>query len=132
MEKEQIKLHIIALEKAALNEWNKGNPSEYIKIMAPEITYFDPLQEKRIDGLENMTTLYESLRGKICAEQSEMINPVVEVGDNIAVLSYNLNSYSNGVLYKWNCTEVFKLYAAEWKIIHNHWSLVRPMDMKNL
>src|SRR4051812_18025147 len=45
---------IIAMERAALERWGKGDPQGYVEIMAPEITYFDPVHEKRVDGLTAM------------------------------------------------------------------------------
>ncbi len=128
MNKENIAAAIIAAEKSALEEWNKGNPSGYLDIYAPSITYFDPFQEKRIDGIEKMRELYESLRGQIRVDSYEMIDPHVEVSPGMAVLTYNLNSHSGGVLYQWNCTEVFQqMEDGQWKIVHNHWSLVKPL-----
>jgi len=130
MDDKKITLQIIAMEKAALEEWNKGNPSEFLKLLATDITYFDPFQEKRIDGYENMYAFYESLRGSSHVERYEMIDPVVQTYGNCATLSYNLYSYSGSKLFKWNCTEVYiQEKGGDWKIIHNHWSFIRPMDM---
>jgi len=48
----------------------------------------------------------------------------VQGNDSMAVLTYNLNSYSDG---KWNCTEVYCLENdGKWRIIHNHWSFTKP------
>jgi len=122
---------IIAMEKAALEEWNQGNPTGYLNIYAEDITYFDPFQKKRFDGFEKMKTFYESLRGASQVERYEMIDPVVQIAGEMAVLSYNLVSYTENDVYRWNCTEVYRQQPdKQWKIIHNHWSFVRPMDMK--
>lgn len=129
--KESIEEKIIAMEVAALEEWNQGNPSGYLSIYAPDITYFDPFQEKRFDGLEKMTVFYESLRGQGHVESYEMIDPVVQVTDKMAVLTYNLNSYDGKTTYRWNCTEVYRLEDdGNWKIVHNHWSFIKPLEMK--
>lgn len=119
---------IIKIETAALEEWNKGNPSGYLDILASDITYFDPFTKKRLDGFDKMKDLYEGLRGKICADGYEMIDPVVQaIGAAVAVLTYNLNSSAKGVTYKWNCTVVYRLEKEDqWRIIHNHWSFVEP------
>ncbi|MDR2937123.1 MAG: nuclear transport factor 2 family protein [Rikenellaceae bacterium] len=120
--------HIIALECAALEGWNRGNPSAYLDLYAPEITYFDPFQEKRFDGIETMQVFYESLRGQISVEKYEMIDPTVQLHDMTAVLTYNLNSWAGGDLFRWNCTEVFRQQPdGSWKIIHNHWSFIKPL-----
>ena len=131
MNQENLATTIIAMEKAALEEWNRGNPSGYLAIYAEDITYFDPFQEKRFDGFEKMKTFYESLRGTVQADKYEMIDPIVQIAGETAVLSYNLVSQSGNNVYRWNCTEVYRQQPdKQWKIIHNHWSFVRPMDMR--
>jgi len=131
MEQEKTAATIIAMEKAALEEWNKGNPSGYLNIYAEDITYFDPFQEKRFDGFEKMQTFYEGLRGQVQAKHYEMIDPKVQIADSMAVLSFNyLVTLSETEVYRWNCTEVYRQQPdKQWKIIHNHWSFIRPMDM---
>ncbi|MDR2039829.1 MAG: nuclear transport factor 2 family protein [Bacteroidales bacterium] len=127
MENEKLKASIIEMEKTALEEWNKGNPSGYLDIYASDITYFDPIQERRINGLEKMKVLYETIRGKVNVDKYEMIDPVVQLSGQTAVLSYHLFSHVGNDIWKWNCTEVFQLNADDqWKIIHNHWSLIQP------
>lgn len=128
MDKEIIKNKILAMEIAALELWNTGNPDGYLAIYSPDFTYFDPYQEKRLDGFERIKELYESMRNNFQVERYEMIDPVVQVSPQTAVLTYNLISYSGEEVYRWNCTEVYQLNdKAEWKIIHNHWSLIKPL-----
>jgi hypothetical protein len=40
---------IIEMEKAALDRWAKGDPSGFLEIYAPDIVYFDPSLERRLD-----------------------------------------------------------------------------------
>lgn len=123
---------IIALERAALEQWNNGNPSAYLELYADEITYFDPFFEKRLNGYKQMEEYYERIRGTVFADSYDMINPVVQSSGDIAVLTFNLNSYAGANIYKWNCTEIYKLdNNKQWKIIHTHWSLVMPLENKN-
>lgn len=118
---------LIAQEKAALEAWNQGNPSGYLEIYDRDITYFDPYHEKRIDGIKRMQALYESLRGQVRVDAYEMIDARVEVSEEMAVLTYNLVSFSPGEVMRWNCTEVYRRDdRGAWKIIHNHWSLIPP------
>ncbi|NDV83328.1 DUF4440 domain-containing protein [Bacteroides sp. 51] len=122
---------IIGMEKAALEEWNKGNPDGFLQIYAQDYTYFDPYLKKRVDGFNAIKELYDGIKGQVSADKYEMVDPVVQLTENIAVLTFNLYSYSGEKLYQWNCTEVYKLQPnKEWKIIHTHWSYIRPMDMK--
>lgn len=131
MNQKNISKTIIAMEKAALEELNKGNPSNYLAIYAENITYFDPFQEKRFDGLKKVQTYYNSLQGTMNIEHYEMIDPLVQVSDKIAVLSYNLISYMGSNVFREKCTEIYKQESDnQWKIIHSHWSLVRQADGK--
>jgi ketosteroid isomerase-like protein len=85
------------------------------------------MQEKRIDGFDKLEELYETLRGKMHVDRYEMIDPKVELSDRMAVLTYNLKSYAGEALWHWNYTEVYRLDSDnQWKIVHNHWSLVQP------
>jgi len=119
---EDLATTIIAMERAALEEWNKGNPTGYLDIYAEDITYFDPFQ--RIIGFEKIRELYESIRGEVQVEKYEIIDPVVQISGKTVVLSYNLVSCSGDKVYHWNCTEVYQQQPdTQWKIIHNHWSL---------
>jgi hypothetical protein len=43
---------IIALERSALDRWITLDPQGYLELSAPEVTYFDPMRDKRVDGLE--------------------------------------------------------------------------------
>lgn len=118
---------IIALERAALEAWLDGNPSPYLKLYSKDFTYFDPVQESRLDGWDRIKELYESMRGSVKMEKFEIINPVVQQSGRMAVLTYNLHTSSGETLWKENCTEVYRLEENnEWKIIHSHWSLTKP------
>lgn len=131
MNQESIATTIIEMEKVALEKLNKGNPSGYLDIYADDITYFDPFQEKRFDGFESIETFYKSLEGTIYIEQYEMINPVVQVTGELAVLSYNLVSHIGNDIFREKCTEVYKQQTEkQWKIIHSHWSIITPTNKK--
>jgi ketosteroid isomerase-like protein len=120
---------IIALESSALEAWHNGDPSPYLDLYSKDFTYFDPAHERRLDGWDKIKELYESMRGKVKMERFEMMNPVVQQADGMAVLTFNLHSYSGETLWKENCTEVYSLEEQnEWKIIHSHWSLTKPSE----
>lgn len=117
---------IIALETAALEAWHKGNPSPYLELYSKDFTYFDPAHERRLDGWDKIKTLYESMRGKVAMDKFEILNPVVQQTDTMAVLTYNLHSYVGETRWEENCTEVYRLEENNiWKIIHSHWSLTK-------
>ncbi len=117
---------ILALERSALARWLRGDPSGFLEICSPEVVYFDPGLDRRLDGLEALTRLYESVRGKIHAAHHEVLNPKVQLCGESAVLTYNLISQAGDQTNRWNCTEVFRRTAAGWRIIQTHWSFTRP------
>ncbi|MCC8096100.1 MAG: DUF4440 domain-containing protein [Tannerellaceae bacterium] len=118
---------ILALEKEALDKWNQGDPSGYLALYDADFTYFDPTLEKRLDGFTAIEAYYRNLEGQVQVEKSEIVNPVVQATERMAVLSFNLISEAGGKTYQWNCTEVYRKNPDnEWKIVHNHWSIYIP------
>lgn len=122
---------IIALERAALDRWGNGDPQGYLEAYAPNITYFDPARERRVDGLGAMKELLIPITGKIKIDHYEMIGPKVQHIGDVSVLSYNLVSHAkrpNGasVIVRWNSTAVYGRIGGKWKIIHSHWSYTTP------
>ena len=127
MDNNIIKERIIELERSALEAWHNGNPTPYLNLYSEDFTYFDPVQERRLDGLDRVRELYESMRGKVKMDKFEIINPVVQLSGSMAVLTYNLESWMGETLWKENCTEVYRLENNnEWKIVHSHWSFTKP------
>ena len=117
---------IVALEKSALDKWNHGDPGGYLDLSADDVVYFDPYTERRLDGLESLRKYYEPIKGQVQGSY-EMLNPKVQAVSEMAVLTFNLLSYAGGKVYKWNCTEVYKLQrSGQWKIIQTHWSFIKP------
>ncbi len=124
---EEIATTIIAMERAAMDRWGAGDPSGYLEISAPDVVYFDPFQERRVDGLAALTALYESLRGTIHIDRYDLIEPKVQVCGEAAVLTFNLNSYTGATEMRWNCTEVYRLDKQGWRLIQTHWSITQHL-----
>jgi ketosteroid isomerase-like protein len=118
---------IIAMERAALDRWGNGDPSGYLEISAPEVVYFDPFLERRLDGLEALTHYYEGLRGKIRIDRDELLNPKVQVFGEVAVLTFNYVSHTGETPMRWNCTEVYQRQSGQWRIIQTHWSITQHL-----
>jgi hypothetical protein len=114
---------IIEIEKAALTRWGNGDPLGFIEITAPDVVYFDPYQPCRIDGLPALIDYYRrSLWGKVHFDRFELVNPVVQMLGEMAVLTFNYVSYQGDQPERWNCTEVYRRTDNTWKIIQTHWS----------
>ena len=116
---------ILAMERAALDRWSKGDPSGFLEICAPDVAYFDNNLERRLDGLPALSSLYEQVRGKIHMDHYELLNPEVQLCGSAAVLTYNFVGYAQGKPYRWNCTEVYHKMDTGWRIIHTHWSVTQ-------
>jgi hypothetical protein len=69
---QDIERQIIELEKQALHRWCNGDPSGFLEISVNDVVYFDPFQDRRIDGLPALTAYYESIRGKVSATRFEI------------------------------------------------------------
>jgi ketosteroid isomerase-like protein len=117
---------ILALERAALDRWGKGDPDGYLEINAPEVSYFDPFLERRLDGLAALTSWYESIRGKIKIDRDEIINPRIQLIGDAAVLTMQYVSQGSEGAMHWNCSEVYQRFGEHWKIVHSHWSFTKP------
>ena len=126
---------IVAMERAALDRWGKGDPQGYLEIMAPDVTYFDPVQERRIDGLDAMTAMLVSWTGKIHVDRYDMVGPLVQQHGDAALLTFNLVSYrrradgTEHAIAHWNSSELYARIDGTWRIVHSHWSFVKP-DLK--
>ena len=123
---------IIALERSALDVWSKGDPSGFYAIMADSETYFDPLTEKRVDGLDALKVHFAPFALKFSIERYEILNPQVEVSGDLALLTFNLVNHGARMgdgpkgESRWNSTEVFRRIEGKWKVIHSHWSYTKP------
>lgn len=115
---------LIEMERRALERWCRGDPSGFLEISAPDIVYFDPYQERRVDGLPALSELYEKLRGQVYASRFEILNPRVQLLSDAAVLTFNYVSWgASGEPTRWNSTEVYHRNRDDcWRIIQSHWS----------
>ena len=118
--------NILAMERAALDRWAKGDPSGFLEICSPDVVYFDPTLEQRVDGLPALTRLYEGVRGRIHLTRFELLNPKVQLCGEAVVLTYNFTGECEGKSDRWNCTEVYRKTPDGWRIIQTHWSRTHP------
>ena len=117
---------IMELERDALERWGRGDPEGYLEISAPDLSYFDPFIERRLDGLAALRSMYEQIRGKIHIDRFEIIEPRVQVAGDVAVLTFRFKSYGGAGSIDWNTTEVYQRDQAGWRIIHTHWAPHQP------
>ncbi len=128
---------IVRLERAALDRWGQGDPTGFLQTYAPEVTYFDPGVESRLDGHAVMVDYYRPFTGTIKIARYEMLNPKVQQHGDVAVLTYNLRSDAiqpdgKEATVRWNSTAVYARIRGEWKTIHSHWSLTAHPALKGI
>lgn len=114
---------ILKLERTALDRWGAGDPSGFLELCAPDVSYFDPFLEHRLDGLPALTTWYEALRGKVHVDRYDMVAPDVLVCGAAAVLTFQLVSHMGSDRMHWNCTEVYRRESEGWRLVRTHWSV---------
>jgi uncharacterized protein (TIGR02246 family) len=123
---------VIALERSALDRWGKGDVGGFLSIYADEITYFDPFQDRRVDGAATIRALYGPLAGKFTVDRYEMLHPKVQRYGDVAVLTYHIQNYARQAdgterpTTRWNVTEVFRRIDGRWRTIHSHFSFTKP------
>ena len=122
---------VIAMERAALDRWSKGDPAGFLEISAPDVAYFDPFLDARIDGRDALAAHYEPLRGKVSIDRYEMENVRVQVIGEAAVLTFNFVSHGGtDDALRWNCTEVYRRSGSLWQIVQTHWSFTKSQPQR--
>ena len=122
---------VIALERGALDRWGRGDPHGYLELYATDVTYFDPLRERRVNGLETMRKLLEPIKGLVKIDRYEMIEPRVQLAGDAAILTYNLVSYGRrpdgtAMVARWNVTSVYVEMEGRMRTVHGHFSFTQP------
>jgi uncharacterized protein (TIGR02246 family) len=131
---------VLSLERAALERWNKGDVDGCLEVYAEDVTYFDPVTATRLDGRAAAEEYFRALfEGKLNIARSEIPNPQVIVGGDMAVLTYDLRNYVKGedggekAGTPWNSTQVYRRIDGRWRVVHVHWSFTRhPAAMQGL
>ena len=132
---------ILGIERSINERWNNGDCNGFIETYSEDMTYFDPATEKLLVGHKAVEDHIRKLYKNPHIVRSEYLNPQVTVSDDgdLAVLSYNLRNFvadeSGGekLQASWNTTEVYRLIAGKWRIVHSHWSFTQhPAIMQNL
>ena len=122
-DEKQITETIIGMESAALRRWGNGDPSGFLEICAPDIVYFDPYQEKRIDGIEALRECYKGIWGQVHFDRFERSIPVCRSVANwlcspsITPLILATNETHGTALRS------IALTSDGWRCIQTHWSI---------
>lgn len=69
----------------------------------------------------------KTIDGKLFADSYDFRNPRVQIGNDMAVLTYQL--FAKTTLIDMDCIEVYqKEKGGQWRVIHSTWSFIRPME----
>src|SRR2546430_3065777 len=118
---------LVALERSALDRWIKLDPQGYFGLQAPEVTYFDPFTERRVDGLDATQVRLapmKKMKSPFRDPRYDMIDPKVQHHGDVALLTFNLVNYGNPpgaperFLPRLNSTEPYPPIGLPWEIIH--------------
>jgi ketosteroid isomerase-like protein len=116
---------IIAMERAALDQSDRLDGEGFLALSDPGVVYVDPTLEQPIVGLENLRKYYRSFAGAGTPAPGEMLNARVRVMGDTAVLTFNYRR-KDGKEPRWNATEVYHKTKDGWRIVHTHWSYIKP------
>lgn len=125
---------LIALEKGINDRWNKGDVDGALEMYSDDVTYFDPLTEKRLDGKPVVEQYFRTFfEGKLNIFRNEFNQLQVLISDDgsMAVLSYSLINIVLDAEGKeqqgtpWNSTQVYRRIEGAWRVVHVNWSITR-------
>ena len=128
MDNNMIEDLIIEKERTALDQWAEGNMLGYIQSFANDVTYFDDIgASQRMDGLDVVTQYATTLQGQIPKHRYELVNPKVQVVGDVAILTLRYHPFSleGNPLTPWKATSIYNRTNGEWKVIHQHWSMIK-------
>lgn len=124
--------HIVAMEKEALSKWFNGDTSGYAELWSKRsFSYFDAVVKKRIDSRAEIMPFLAKLQDKLFADSWDFRDPRVQMGEDMAVLTYQLFAKTTLLDMAYNCIEIYQRENdGVWRVIHSTWSCIRPMDIK--
>ena len=126
---------LLSLERSALDRWITLDPDGYLTRSAPDVTYFDPTTDARINGLDALRRRLapiKDLKLPFTSPRYEIVDPRIQERGDVTVLTFNLVNYGRfpdgheHAYARWNSTQIYERLEGEWKILHSHWSYLRP------
>ena len=114
---------VLALERASMDGWLKGDSGPMLAAADPDITLFHVMTDQRLEGIAAVKELYSPYAGRPLFDSYQIENPKVQAGSDMAILTYRLVTHNGDVVRKWNATEVYQEKKAGWRVIHSHFSV---------
>lgn len=113
---------LLAMERQAMDGWMKGNPDPDLARTDSTVVYIHPAGDKRLEGLPALTELFETYRGRALFDSYDLVDPKVQVGGDVAVLTFILECRMGTTIYRYDSSEVYQRRKEGWRVIHAHWS----------
>lgn len=135
MPEETLLNQLLTLERGALDRWMEFDPAAYLALYTSDATYFDPLTETRVDGmatLEPWLGQLRALKGTASDLHYEIKNPKVQRFGDLALLTFNTFTFgkptgkAEELQASWNVTEAYARVNGQWRIVHSHFSYLKP------
>ena len=128
---------LVALERSALDKWIRRDPQGYLDLYASDVTYFDPFQRTRVDGIEGIRAMLAALMAAappnaVTEPRYELVGTRVQQYGEVGILTFQVINYGRlkgapeSVLARWNSTETYRRIGGRWRIVHSHWSFTTP------
>ncbi len=97
-------------------------------------SYFDANCEKRIDEHKQICDwLDKFLAGKMHSDKYEIVDPRVQFGVDMGILTYQLFADTNFVYMEYNVIEVFQKESdGVWRVVHSTWDKIKPYGEKKI
>ncbi len=126
---EKLAQYLIDLENDALKKYFNGDMSGYKELWSKtNFSYFDANTEKRIDEYAQICEwLDKNIAGKMHADNYDIVDPRVQFGIDIGILTYQLFAKTNFIDMEYNVIEVFqKENDGVWRVVHSTWDKIKP------
>lgn len=133
-EERQLAEYIIGLERSALDKWFNGDSSGYRELWSERsFTYFDSVMDHRVDTHEEISAFVKkAVDGNLHADSYDFVNPRVQIGQDMAVLTFQLHAATNLIHMHYNCIEIYQKerqrvgdgtsgMGEDWRVIHSTW-----------
>lgn len=119
-QKQDVSATVMAMERAALDRWSKGDPLGFVENSAPDVIVFDPYLDRKINNRDELAQRYETLSGKIANQGYEVVDPQVQEIGSVAILTYIWVIHELDGDKPMNVTAVYRNDAGRWQIAHAH------------
>ena len=118
---------ILSQTKLELECWSKGDTEGYGKFASDDITYFhNAPANARIDGIKAFRKFMTALMGQIPPHRHKIVNPKLQMYGDVAIysLEYHALLPDDEPLALARGTCVYHHSEENWKMVHNHWSML--------